>query len=245
MLRIHVYTMAWNEEMFLPYFLRHYTSFAERIVVFDNGSDDRTVEVARSFPRTAVGSYDSAGLMDEAGRARMKSQMWKESRGKADFVIVVDCDELVWHPQLLDMLELYKVQGITLTRCQGYEMIADSFPRTSGQVYDVAKRGVRAKEYDKPCLFDPNAIEEINYTVGGHGAKPRGGNVILPAQWELYLLHYRMLGLDYVRSRFRERAARQPADYVARNWNAQYRQSDEELTRWFANTHAAAVEVLR
>jgi hypothetical protein len=157
----------------------------------------------------------------------------------------VDCDELVWHPQLIEVLERYKVQGITLTRCRGFEMIADSFPRTSGQVYEVVKRGVRAEVYDKPCIFDPSAIEEINYTVGGHGAKPRGGQIVLPEQWELCLLHFRLMGLDYMRGRFRERLARQPADYVARNWNAQYRQSDEQLAQWFESIKAAAVEVVR
>lgn len=52
--RIHVYTICWNEERFLPYFLRHYGAFAEEITVFDNGSDDNSVAIARAFPNTRV-----------------------------------------------------------------------------------------------------------------------------------------------------------------------------------------------
>ena len=228
----------------MPYFLRHYTSFAERVVVLDNHSDDRTPDIVRSFPRTVLGTYQSFGAMREDIRTRLKSEMWKESRTHADFVIVVDCDELVWHPHLDEILKHYKDEGITLARCRGFEMIADTFPQTPGQVYDVVTRGVANKDYDKPCIFDPNAIDEMNYTLGGHGAKPRG-RFVLPPQWELYLLHYRMLGLDYLRSRFRERLARQPSAQLERNVNFHYTQSDERLIQWFADTQAAATQVIR
>jgi glycosyltransferase involved in cell wall biosynthesis len=244
LLRVHVYTMAWNEEQFLPYFLRHYASFAQRIVVLDNQSDDRTADIVRAFPGAILGAYDTGGAMREDIRVRLKNEMWKSSRGQADFVIVVDTDELVWHPRLSDVLQTYQEQGITLARCRGFEMIADQFPDTPGQIYDVVKRGCASTVYDKPCIFDPNAIDEMNFTLGGHGAKPRGGRIVLPESWELYLLHFRMLGLHYFRSRMRVRQTRQPDFHRERKWNVHYEQTDEQFEQWFRDSDAAAMQVV-
>ena len=38
-MRIHVYTVSWNEEKIMPHFLRFYGAVADRIVVYDNGMD--------------------------------------------------------------------------------------------------------------------------------------------------------------------------------------------------------------
>jgi len=46
----------------------------------------------------------------------------------------------------------------------------------------------------KLAVFDPVAIEEINFTPGRHEATPTG-KVIYPSTDELLLLHYKYLGL--------------------------------------------------
>ena len=41
---------------------------------------------------------------------------------------------------------------------------------------------------DKPQIFNPNAIQEINFTPGRHNAYPTG-NVVKPQENEVLLLH--------------------------------------------------------
>jgi len=44
-MRVHVYTICWNESRVIDYFLRHYEPIAERIVVYDEDSTDDTREI--------------------------------------------------------------------------------------------------------------------------------------------------------------------------------------------------------
>jgi hypothetical protein len=132
-MRVHVYAMSWNEERFLPYFLRHY-AFAERITIFDNMSDDRSLEIIGGFGNAVVEPLDTGGELRDTVLRDVKNNGWKKSRGQADWVICVDVDELLWHPQLLDQLAAFRSRGITVPIPIGYEMVSQSFPTTSGQV---------------------------------------------------------------------------------------------------------------
>ena len=61
-MKIHIYTPTWNEEKILPYFLRHYEQFAERIFIFDGGSDREKRKVKKQ-PR----SYEKHKYDNEEG----------------------------------------------------------------------------------------------------------------------------------------------------------------------------------
>jgi glycosyltransferase involved in cell wall biosynthesis len=53
-MNIHVYTVAYNEELLMPFFLRHYKRFANHITVFDNESTDKTAELAKAAGANVV-----------------------------------------------------------------------------------------------------------------------------------------------------------------------------------------------
>ena len=138
-MKVRVYSLCWNEERFLPYFLRHYCPFVEKIAIYDNLSEDKSVEIIKSFPNTEVRPYSTQGQLRDDAFLYIKNQTWKESRGQADWVIIVDTDELLWHPDLLSYLEECKQKGVTIPVPMGYEMISDAFPSTDGQVYEEIK----------------------------------------------------------------------------------------------------------
>ena len=48
-MRIDVYTILRNERIILPYFLRHYGSFADCLVVYDDRSDDGSRELLDKY----------------------------------------------------------------------------------------------------------------------------------------------------------------------------------------------------
>lgn len=208
---IHVYAVCWNEERMLPYFLRHYTRFAERVTIFDNESTDRSVKIASSFERTTVHSFSTGGRLDEAALTRMRNTMWLPSCGQAQWVIVVDVDELIYHDDVLGYLARCSAAGATVAWPVGYEMVSRTFPVTTGQIYDVVKFGSpRPKWNDKPVVFDPNAIESMHFDPGSHTANPTG-RVVVDAELamrELKLLHYHMLGVDYMLPRYQARRER-------------------------------------
>ena len=113
-MKIRVYTTAWNEEQILPHFLRFYARFAERIVVYDNGSDDATPAIVRAHPQAELRSYDTGGTLHDGVKADLLSHCYREVRGQADWVVAVDCDEFLYHPELVERLARYAAEGVTL-----------------------------------------------------------------------------------------------------------------------------------
>lgn len=197
--RIHLYMPCWNEAAILPHFFRHY-SFVERFVIFDNGSTDESRALVGAEPRAELREFDTAGEIDERAYLRIKNEAWKESRGRADFVIVCDTDEFLFHPAIDAVLAQMRATGATMARPAGYDMVAARPPRPGEDLLRTVTDGVRKLEFDKSVLFDPLAIEEIHYDVGAHICSPRG-KVRLYARPGLALLHYKNLGFDYVRRR--------------------------------------------
>ena len=76
--KVHLYTIVWNEEEMLPFFFRHYDSLVNRYVIYDDGSTDNTLKMlaahdrveVRPFVRTAPHSYvlSAQSLHDSCGR---------------------------------------------------------------------------------------------------------------------------------------------------------------------------------
>jgi glycosyltransferase involved in cell wall biosynthesis len=242
-MNIDVYALCWNEERFLPYFLRHYSSIASRVTIFDNESTDRSVEIIQSFPNTRVLSYASGGELREDIRRDYKNECWKESKSRADWVIVVDIDEIVYHPRLHEYLATCSLRGITLPWTVGYEMATDRFPMTRGQIYDEVIDGVHDPWYSKPVVFDPNALDDINYEPGAHRCAPTG-RVAEERSADLKLLHYRFLGLEYVQARFAAMRDRQSEVNVQQGWSYHLHKQPREIKRWFKSTKKQARPVI-
>lgn len=195
-MNIYIYAFCWNERRMLPYFLRHYTSFSDRVVVYDNMSDDGSREILESCPAAEVRPWDTGGLSDEDSLRELKNSCWEESRGVADWVMIVDVDEFVYHPDLVAYLE--RMRGHAVLRPRGYQMWHPHFPTGSGQIYDEVKIGERCPGFfDKLCVFNPDLVDRINYHVGSHHADPTA-----PVTGsELKLLHFKHLGWQYLYDR--------------------------------------------
>ena len=229
--RIHAFALCWNEERFLPYFLRHYSRFCERITIWDNESTDRSAEIASSVPGVSIVPLSTGGEVRDDVWVDFKNTCWQKSRD-ADWVMVVDVDEIVYHRHLTDYLADCTSRGVTLPWTTGYEMVAKCFPTSSGQIYEEVVEGVRDDWYSKPAVFDPQAIDEINYVPGAHSCQPTG-RVVEERSPDLKLLHYRFLGLDYVVDRFEGRRRRQSAINTEKGWGTHFQKKPRELKRWY------------
>ena len=100
--------------------------------------------------------------------------MWQQSRGRAAWVIMVDIDEFIYHPNLLGYLYECKQTGVTAIEAIAYEMITDTFPSADLPLTQTVTCGVREPFYDKLCIFNPNAIACSNFRPGRHTAAPTG-----------------------------------------------------------------------
>lgn len=190
-MKIEIYTVCFNEEKILPYFLRHYSQYG-KIIIYDNYSTDRSVEIAKEGG-AEVRLFDTCGQFDDTTNVFIKENCWKDS--KADWCIIIDLDEFVYHPDLPGFLQNVDA---TIIEPIYFDMFSDRFPTTSGQIYEEVKNG--HESWPKMALLKPSQIKEMNYIPGCHLARPVG-NVKLLKTTEVKTLHMKHLGREYTVAR--------------------------------------------
>src|ERR1700674_4922379 len=109
---IHLYAQCWNDCWTLPFFFRHYDSWVDRYFFYDDNSTDGTLAILRAHDRVQVSRFkrsfpDSFVLSEQM----FSNQCWKQSRDVADWVIVTDVDEHLYHPQGAEYLARCAVEG--------------------------------------------------------------------------------------------------------------------------------------
>lgn len=211
LMKIDVFAICYNEEIILPYFLRHYKQFARNITIYDNMSTDSSVDIM-NVAGVKVVSYDSNNEFDESTYLKIKNNCWKDS--DADWVIICDMDEFIYHPNLKTILENTTATHIIT---EGYEMLSEVLPIGDKQIYDEIKFGFFKVDYSKPCLFKPSGITESNFNPGCHTAKPEG-NVISADDTRIKLLHYKYLNRNILISKYAHYAKRQSEEMKRKGW---------------------------
>ncbi|MGD0341564.1 MAG: glycosyltransferase family 2 protein [Bacteroidales bacterium] len=187
-MKVDIFSLCHQEVKLLPYYMRHYSQYGQ-VYLYEGHSTDGTAELAKSLGAIIV-PFDTGNEVRDDLFQNMKNNCWKNS--DADWAIVCDMDEFIYHPDFLKYLET--VQG-TIIMPRTYEMMSDTFPTTTGQIYDEVKYGFEGSR--KMFLFKPHELRGINYGAGAHAALPEG-NVIINRDSEIICMHMRHLSIDYV-----------------------------------------------
>jgi hypothetical protein len=230
-LRVHLYTIGWNEEAMLGFFFRHYDPWISRYVFYDDGSTDGTLAILAAHPRVEVRRFERVVPDSFVLSAReLHNSVWKESRRFADWVVLTAVDEHLHHPQLPDWLMAQHESGVTLIPALGYEMASAIFPSEDARLCDTVTLGVPSHQMNKLSLFRPDALKASRYTPGRHGASPTG-NLVFPARDELRLLHYKFLGDAYATRRQAMLSKGLGARDIARGLGRQYAAEQDAVAR--------------
>ena len=94
---IHYHAICWNEEVMLPYMFDHYKDFVSYFYIYDNYSNDDTEDIVNKHNHTKIIKYGSKDKLNDEEYLKIKNNVWKISRGKADYVIVCDIDEFSYN----------------------------------------------------------------------------------------------------------------------------------------------------
>lgn len=233
-MKIDTYILAHQEERLIPYTLRHYTKFSD-VIVMEGHSTDKTVEIAESFGARIM-KTDTKNEVNDQIYLDIKNNCWKDS--KADWVIIADTDELVYHYNILEYLESTQ---FTIFRPALYNMFSEVFPTTAGQIYDEVQYGVDGG--GKMNIFRPDQIKEINYLPGCHNAKPEG-NVILGLNSELMTMHFKNLSREYVIERNKYLFNRLSEVNKLYKWGWHVGKGEEEVNKDFDDVVEQLIKVI-
>lgn len=132
-MNVSVTILCYNEQDILPYTLRHYATFCDRMVVYDAFSTDRSREIAKEYGAEVV-DWATKGVDDLQAKAVKENACMNSP---ADWAIAVDADELIYFPEgAFHTLAAYDADGVAVVKPRGFEMFSDTFPTTDGQIYD-------------------------------------------------------------------------------------------------------------
>ncbi len=233
-MKVHAYLLCFNEEQIIRHTIEHYREFCSRIFVMDNMSTDASVDIARSYDEVEIIPWDSRGLFDELLLTRMRSQTYRQYSRKggahttevADWIISCDMDELVYHPEIAEVLGDYSEMGVTVPQITGFNVVGDRDVQPAVPLIEQYPLGVRSPDFDKRVLFD--ADFDMSYSPGSH---PRGaGFEHMKATYgyrtsnkhQIALLHYKHVGGRLYQTAERI-LARMPEGSVTRTAQGEYR----------------------
>jgi hypothetical protein len=190
-MNVDLYTITWNERRMLPFFFQHYEPWVDRFVVFDDQSDDGTAQTLAAHPKVDLRPMPPKGSSFVLMTRELWNGIWKESRGRADWVVITNVDEYFHHPEGAGRyLERMTVEGVTIIHPRGYEMVGERFPRAGTSIVEMLSKGAPMFGRDKRQIFAPSAVDEINFGPGRHESTP-SGTVVEPRTAESMLLHYK------------------------------------------------------
>ena len=230
MLKVDLYTWSWNDAHMLGFLFRHYDDLVQRYVVHDDGSTDDTLDILRANPKVEIRPVSFTGNPSSLVQSFLPffEQCWKESRDTADWVIVTEIDEHLYHPDLPAYLNACKAAGVTIIPALGYQMLSDTFPSPDLRLCEHLTMGAPWVQMNKLNIFSPKDIDRVNYSLGRHAARPTG-YVVLPECDELLLLHYKYLGFENTFRRHQQCAARLREKDIAKGWAHKWRWTREQL----------------
>ena len=200
---VDIYTICWNEMSIAPFVVDYWKRVARHVYVFDNGSNDGTVEFLNQFDWITIKHFDSEGFNDGI-HAYIKNNCWKGS--DADWVWVSDFDECPYSEDFKEDAKWLDDNGYSIVFPQWVEVISTTnVPEyQAGKMLHELVDGAIATKGDinnptKVLFFKPSKIDEINYSVGSHYCNSIGD---IKMCQKLNTIHFKNLGINYLLNRY-------------------------------------------
>ncbi len=240
---IDVYCLCYNEIKLAPFAVQYWKRYAHKVYIYDNGSTDGCIEYFNQFPDLIeVNHFESEGMNDKIHL--LVKDNWKNSIGKADFVVVSDFDEFLYSPDLFAECMYMQENNMTICKCRGYDMVCDEFPNYEPNrlSHEVIKYGSPDLNMSKCILFNPNEIIDINYTPGCHTCAPTG-NIKFYDGNKIFLFHHKFLGIKYYFNLINLRKSQLSLYNIQNQYGIHYLYSESQLLNEFNYKKYSAIDV--
>ena len=198
-MKIAAVTMVYNEALMLPYYLRHYRYLDEIHVLYETDSTDEGLEILMRAPNVVIEECHIEGGLDDIVKIDLINKAVQ--RTKADWVYVVDPDELIF-PRNESAHEFLERQICEVVRSGMYQVYRhrndrDLDPSLSPipqrihgdpDLYSADERANRASNnlYIKPNIVRPST--SIRFLPGHHlieGNPPTSPELYVGAHWQM------------------------------------------------------------
>ena len=175
-MKLWAYVIVWNEELMLPFFLRHYSQFCDKIIIYDNMSTDGSREIIETFKEKVeieVVPFETNGKFNDYVHIELKKRSIQHAKGSADFIILADCDEFIFHNDLRGFLSQHTDHSVFFPA--GFQMVSDGFPNPiefPNLLHQYVGYGEPNPWYVKPSIVNINLINDLEWVEGAHELDP-------------------------------------------------------------------------
>lgn len=241
---IDVYCLCWNEAKIIPFVIQYWKRFARHVYVYDNGSDDGSLELLAQYPDwITVRHFGSDGFNDMVNK-EIKNNCWKGS--DADWVWVGDFDECLYSKDLEGFLSDLESKGVDGISPQCVNVVSYDFPvyNENKLCHEICGGGEWATNVNshKMTLFKPSRFTDINYGVGAHFCRPSGEHKIVSLDNDIFFVHLCMLGVDYVVNKCKRNAKRLSDINKRCGLGIHYLRTEDEIRKDFDSKVIKAIE---
>ena len=139
-------TIVNNEENFLWFAVMSVAKFVDKILIYDTGSTDKTVEVIKEL-RNRLGTkleFKEVGEVDSMEFTKARQKMLEES--KCDWILILDGDEIWWEGSIKKVISEInrrgdEIEGIVVPMKVGVGDIYHLQDESAGRYHILGKTG--------------------------------------------------------------------------------------------------------
>lgn len=255
-MRIDLYTLMYNEHDNIPHVLNYWNLLRQeadlRVYIYDNHSTDDSVSLLSGYDWIEIRHFETDG-MDDIAHARIKNACWKESRGRADWCIVCDFDEVLYSRGcLVQELEIMRKNGYNVLGTKWYAFcgsspqynIAQLLHRQVGRGYEqYVNHMEQFRHLGKFMLIDPNSVDDMGWSVGNHITRP-SSNLRIYVSSKIVAFHINKgYNEDYFVSKRREMGDRLSASNRRYGMGIEYTYPEEKSRLEYRKCQAESVDI--
>lgn len=236
-MKITIHTVTYNEELLIQLMIDHYrTRFPDcHIVVYDNQSTDRTVEIAKANG-CELRYYNSNNQVNDQMLWDTKNTCWKSA--ETDWVLVCDLDEMLDITE--EQLIAEDARGTTKIKCECWHMV-NMENNLDVRSITYGARNPKDTVYDKDLLFNKKYVD-INYINNDCHFTNSRGRIVNSKPYKMY--HYKYVNPDIFVNKQKTSAARLSEVNKQNGWGAQCTRDEGSLRHEFQQARDAAVKIL-
>lgn len=128
-MKIWSHTLVRNEERYIWYSLKSVVDFVDKMLVWDTGSNDNTVEIIKEFQKQHPNKveFNQVGKVDKDSYTQKRQEMLEIT--DSDWFLILDGDEVWWQDSL------YKIVSCLQKRCKKLDSIVTPYYNIIGDIY--------------------------------------------------------------------------------------------------------------
>lgn len=156
-----------NEENFIWFALMSVVDYVDKILIWDSGSTDKTVEIIREVIKEKGDKieFKRVGILNKVDFTKMRQAQLEKSQ--CDWILILDGDEVWWKKSIKEVVEIINKKGNSI------DAIISPFYNMVGDVYHY--QGESAGRYEIAGRRGHLTIRAFNRRIPGlHLAGPYG-----------------------------------------------------------------------